>query len=168
MRTGVSDELMTEEDTLLTTGEVAKLLGVSRQHVVDLCDRGDLEYVTTGSHRRIRRAEVERVRWGSARMSAEQRRTWLLAVAVAGKLAVYPGPTLELARDNLRALQERHPRGQAARVLAGWEKALDGPLDAVLTLLTSPTQRAREMRGHAPFAGVLSDGEREAVLRAAR
>nr|WP_232745965.1 helix-turn-helix domain-containing protein [Ornithinimicrobium sediminis] len=31
-----------ENDTMVKTGAVAELLGVSRQHVVDLCTRGDL------------------------------------------------------------------------------------------------------------------------------
>ncbi|MFN0284487.1 MAG: helix-turn-helix domain-containing protein [Kineosporiaceae bacterium] len=31
---------------LLTIGQVASLLGVSRQHVVDLCMRGDLPFVS--------------------------------------------------------------------------------------------------------------------------
>ncbi|MDN5771951.1 MAG: helix-turn-helix domain-containing protein, partial [Microlunatus sp.] len=42
----------------LTTGQVAQILDVSRQHVVDLCDRGDLPSTRGGSHRRIRRAHL--------------------------------------------------------------------------------------------------------------
>ena len=38
---------------LLTTGEVAKLLGTSRQQVVNLCERGDLPFVMVGKHRRV-------------------------------------------------------------------------------------------------------------------
>jgi excisionase family DNA binding protein len=48
-------------DELLTTGEVAVLLGSSRQHVVDLWERGLLPYVRVGTHRRVRRADVEAV-----------------------------------------------------------------------------------------------------------
>jgi excisionase family DNA binding protein len=38
------------ESPLLSTGDAASFLGVSRQHVVDLCDRGDLIFVWVGSH----------------------------------------------------------------------------------------------------------------------
>lgn len=40
-------------DYWLTTGETAKKLGVSRQHVVDLCNRNELSFVKVGTHRRI-------------------------------------------------------------------------------------------------------------------
>ncbi|MGH3525053.1 MAG: helix-turn-helix domain-containing protein, partial [Mycobacterium sp.] len=39
-------------ETLLKTGEVAQLLGVSRQHVANLCDRGEIACVYVGTHRR--------------------------------------------------------------------------------------------------------------------
>ncbi|RUP04163.1 MAG: DNA-binding protein, partial [Mycobacterium sp.] len=44
---------MSAEILLCTTGEVARRLGVSRQHIVDLCDQGALPCVMVGSHRRI-------------------------------------------------------------------------------------------------------------------
>ena len=50
-----------EADDLLTTGEAAKLLNSSRQHVVDLCDRGELPFTTLGTHRRVQRRDVEAV-----------------------------------------------------------------------------------------------------------
>lgn len=46
---------------LLSTGDVAAILGVSRQHVVDLCDRGDLPYVMVGTHRRVLRSAVDQI-----------------------------------------------------------------------------------------------------------
>ena len=46
-------------DELLTTGEAASMLNSSRQHVVDLCDRGDLSYTTVGTHRRVRKADIQ-------------------------------------------------------------------------------------------------------------
>jgi len=43
MRTALTEELTrAESERLLTTGEAARLLGTSRQHVVDLCTAGDL------------------------------------------------------------------------------------------------------------------------------
>ena len=49
------------ESAFLTTGQAARLLGSSRQHVVDLCDRGDLIFVRVGSHRRVPRLELDRL-----------------------------------------------------------------------------------------------------------
>ena len=43
----------------MSTGAAARLLGTSRQHVVDLCTRGALPYTSTGTHRRVRRSDLE-------------------------------------------------------------------------------------------------------------
>ena len=37
------------------------LLRSSRQHVVDMCERGLLPYIKVGSRRRLRRADVEAI-----------------------------------------------------------------------------------------------------------
>lgn len=154
-------------DRLLTTGEAARLLGTSRQHVVDLTARGDLPFETTGTHRRVRLSDVERVRYSTQRLSADQRRSLRLAYAIAGKLAQNPG-LIEVARENLARMRERHTRGRPAQWLGEWQALLDGPLDELLLTLTSPAPRARELRQNSPFAGVLTDAERAAVLQATR
>jgi hypothetical protein len=48
-----------------------------------------------------------------------------------------------------------------------WERLLEGPLTELLTALTSPSPRSRELRQNNPFAGVLSEEERRRVLGAA-
>ena len=48
------------------------------------------------------------------------------------------------------------------------EKLLESGADAVLDVLTSPAPEAIELRQNTPFAGVLSDAERQACLRAFR
>ncbi|ADG73703.1 DNA binding domain protein, excisionase family [Cellulomonas flavigena DSM 20109] len=156
-----------DADELLTTGEVARLLGVSRQHVVNLTERGDLPFETTGTHRRVRRSDVDHLRYSTQRLSADQRRSLYLAYAIAGKLVQDP-TLLDVARQNLARMRERHTRGRPAQWLREWQELLDGPLDALLAALTSPSQRSRELRQNSPFAGVLTDAERMAALRAAR
>ena len=151
----------------LTTGEAGALLGVSRQHVVNLCSRGDLPFEFVGAHRRIRRADLERYRNGSVRMSPDQHRSWRLGIAIAAQVALNPDTAIATARRNLDVMRSRHPRGQAAHWLNVWDELLDGPVDAVLTALTSPTGRSRELRQNSPFAGLLSDSERQQILRAA-
>ncbi|WP_206050774.1 helix-turn-helix domain-containing protein [Nocardioides speluncae] len=158
--------LATESEDLLTTGEAARILGTSRQHVVDMCKSGLLPYTLAGTHRRIRRRDLEEFRSGSVRPSRDQRRSMWLNMAVAGTLVRHPEPTLALARENLAALRAQHPRGQAARWLAEWDRLLGGPIERVLEVLTSTTQYARELRQNSPFAGALTPQEREEVLAA--
>lgn len=157
---------MAESEELLTTGEAARILGTSRQHVVDMCNAGLLPYTLAGKHRRIRRRDLEEFRGGSVRPSRDQRRSIWLNMAVAGKLVRHPESTLARARENLDALRAQHPRGQAARWLTEWDRLLDGPTERVLEVLTSTTQYARELRQNSPFAGVLTPRERDEVLTA--
>ena len=164
MRTAIFDDTRSSvSHDLLTTGEAARVLGVSRRHVVDLCDRGDLPFTTTGVHRRVRRADVEALRATAARSSRDQRRSPWLAHAVAGHLVTDPETTLARARETLSVMRERHPRGQVAKWLAEWADLLDGPVEEVLATLTSPSPRARELRQNSPFAAVLSEDERRQV-----
>jgi excisionase family DNA binding protein len=153
-------------DELLTTGEAAKILNTSRQHVVDLCDRGELPFVTTGSHRRILRADVEALRTRTQRLTRDQERSLWLGYATAGKLVADPAAVVEKARHNLARLRVVHTRGASRRWLDEWERLLSGPVDRVLDVLTSRTPRARELRQNSPFAGVLTEAERRSVLSA--
>jgi len=155
-----------QRDELLTTGEAAKLLNVSRQHIVDLCTNGDLPFSTVGTHRRVRRADLVQLRSRTERLTRDQERSLWLGHAIAGKLVADPTGVLARAQANLAQLQARHPRGQAARWLDEWGRLLSGPTAAVLDALTSRSLRARELRQNSPFAGVLSDEERHQVLAA--
>lgn len=156
--------LGSDDDELLTTGEAARILNTSRQHVVDLCDRGDLPFVTTGSHRRVREADVEALRTRTHRLTRDQNRSLWLGYATAGKLVADPVAVMEKARSNLMHLRRVHRRGAGRRWLAEWEKLLDGPAEGVLEALTSRTPRARELRQNSPFAGVLTEQERRKAL----
>ena len=46
-----------------------------------------------------------------------------------------------------------------------WLAALDGPIEGVVTLLTSREERATRLRQSNPFAGVLSRQERDVIIR---
>src|SRR6266550_7131879 len=81
-------EVTSHPDELLTTGEVALLLRSSRQHVVDLCERGLLPYVKAGAHRRIRRADVDAVLRPD--LTRDQLKALWLHRAVAGRLVADP------------------------------------------------------------------------------
>ncbi len=153
------------ETDLLTTGEAARLLNSSRQHVVDLCNRGDLPYVTVGTHRRVRRTDVEAVRDRALRMTRDQRRSFWIAFALAGRIVEEPERARERARRNLRTMRTS-ARGGAVVLLDEWERLLDGPVEDLVTALTSRSPRSRELRQNSPFAGLLSVDERNRVLEA--
>ena len=167
MRTSFAAALIADDDhdMLLTTGEAARLLNSSRQHVVDLCERGDLPFTTIGSHRRVRRADVDAVRTRTDRLTRDQQRSLWLAYAIAGRLVADPEHVMAAARANLAQMRSAS-RGQAARWLDEWARLLDGPLEKILATLTATSPKAKELRQNSPFAGALTDDERRRILDA--
>jgi excisionase family DNA binding protein len=154
------------DDELLSTGAVARRLGCSRQHVVDLCTSGRLPCVSVGTHRRVRRADLDRF-MGRFLTRDQERSVWLHS-AVAGRLVADPDSVLERAADNLRDLRLVHARGVVTRSLDDWGDILAaGPL-RTLEALTSRELWAVELRQNSPFAGVLTADERKSVLDAFR
>ena len=151
-------------DALLTTGEAARILGTSRQHIVDLCSAGELPFTTVGKHRRIRREDLESLRDSGVRMTRDQVRSLLLAYAVAGHVVADPESSLALARRNLERMRVTASRGAARVWFEEWSKLLDGPLTDLLRALTSHSVRSRELRQNSPFAGILAEDERRSVL----
>ena len=147
------------DEELLTTGEAAALLGSSRQHVVDLCERGHLVYVRIDTHRRLRRTDVEVL--AKRTLNRDQARSLWLHRVVAGRLAMHPEETVAKARANIETLRRVHPSGAARRWIEQWQMLLDGPVDPVSDILASPTEWAVELRQNSPFAGVLSEQERQ-------
>lgn len=143
---------------MLTTSQAAARLGCTRQHVVDLCDRGDLPFVKVGTHRRIRERDLPH------RLTEDQRRSLWYHHAVAGALVADPETVLGTANANLDAWMAK-PGNRAAPWLRQWRTILDGGVDAVLDVITAPTQRAADLRQSTPFAGVLPADERARVLR---
>lgn len=148
-------------DDVLTTGEAAKLLGVSRQHVVDLIERDELPAYRVGTHRRIRRADLLAVRSGSTRSTRDQERSLWIGTAIAGDLVRDPERVRSIGREGLSTQSTR-----ANRWTIEWARLLDGPTNEIIKALTSDTIHARELRQNSPFAGVLTAEARQAVLDA--
>lgn len=149
---------------MLRTGEAAKLLGVSRQHVVDLCNSRRLPSTLVGTHRRIPRVAIDTM-LGTPLTEEKQKSLWLHR-AVLGKLVTDPDGVIALARQNLAASRAALPR--SGRYFDGWEKVLDGGVEAVSRTLVAEDEWSTELRQNTPFTGVLRDDERQAVLRAFR
>jgi excisionase family DNA binding protein len=151
-------------EKMLKTGEVARLLGVSRQHVVDLCDRGEIEHVRVSTHRRIPRSEVDRLMGN--RLTREEERSLRLHQALLTQMLTDPDAVISKAHDNLDRWTRMHrPDGMTTRYLNDWKRVLDGGLDVIVDVVNSSSQEARELRQNSPFAGVLSDETRLQVLR---
>ena len=160
-------ELHPRVDELLTTGEAAKILNCTRQHVVDLCERGDLPFTTVGTHRRISRENVEALKTRTDRLSRDERRSLWLAYVVAGRIATDPERSIA---DALEQVDKMRPsaRGQAQKWLDEWERLLNRPVDQILAALTDRSLRGRELRQNSPFAGALTDDQRHTALEAWR
>jgi excisionase family DNA binding protein len=154
--------VMNRQD-VLTTQQVARLLGCSRQHVVDLCDAGKLPCTRIGVHRRLRRVDIEAFLPNRDLRREELRSLWLHR-AVAGKIVRDPLGAINRARRNIERFRQIQPR---ARVwLDEWSGVLDAGPEAVLEMLTSPSRQAIELRQNTPFVGVLSEDERLSILAA--
>jgi excisionase family DNA binding protein len=152
---------------LIRTGEAARLLGCSRQHVVDLCDSGRLTSVREGgSHRYVRRSDV--LALATRPLTREQEQSRWLHAAIASRLVTEPDLVLGRARDNLDRFSAVHSGTMAAHWLGLWRTALDAGPDRVLSLLVSDTPQAAEMRQNSPFTGILPSDERRAVLESFR
>lgn len=157
----------TNSDQLLTTGQVAKILGTTTRHVVNLCLRGELPYSMVGTHRRIRRSDAEALAGRAAGnaggpMTHDQLRALWLHRAVAGKVATDPVQVLTQAEATARRLLAREPDG--APWLRQWLSVIGRGPEAVMRTLVSTDPLARELRANSPFAGVLSASERAAIL----
>jgi hypothetical protein len=85
---------------------------------------------------------------------------------VAGRLVADPDAVLSKATANLDRLRRVHPDGMAAVWLDRWRVVLDEGVEAVLDVLTSRSPHAVELRQNSPFAGVLPEADRRAVLAA--
>jgi hypothetical protein len=75
---------------------------------------------------------------------------------------VLADPTLlDKARDNLRRWHQMD--GSPKLALAEWEQILSRPTDQIAQFLTERSERATRLRQSSPFAGVLSEAERQAI-----
>jgi hypothetical protein len=83
--------------------------------------------------------------------------------AIAAKLTERP-ELVEHARRNIARWLKTCSQG-VRPTLDEWLTVLDGPPEGVVALLTGTDERATRLRQSNPFAGVLSQQERLAILR---
>lgn len=153
---------------MLTTGEAAEILGVSRQHVVNLSNRGEIAATKVGAHRRIPLSEVERLLQGAGLTPEREKSLWLHQ-ALIGDLLEDPDAVIDKARENIkRWLPQQRPDGMSTSYLREWERILDSGIGQILETLTATDEKSYELRENSPFAGVLSQERRVKVLRTIR
>jgi excisionase family DNA binding protein len=163
---------------VLTSSEAARLLGVSRQHVADLADRGAIRCWRVGTHRRFHRVDVlallsrlqdasrEVVRVDS--MNLTDRRSLAYGLLIAAKLVSRPNEVLGVARRNLDHLRKVHSDGSADRYLNRWEELVDSPLETLIQVLVSTDEESIDLRHASPFAGLVTQAELDEIIRATR
>jgi hypothetical protein len=89
-----------------------------------------------------------------------EERSLALHRLVAEKVAANPA-LLEEARANMRRWQAGE--GSPNLALAEWEGILEEPIETITALLTHPGERARRLRQSSPFAGILTERERNVI-----
>jgi excisionase family DNA binding protein len=160
------------ETWALSTVEAARFAGVSRGHVIDLCERGELPFYRVGTRRRVRAADlarhIEAATEPTEPLTRKDRVSLAIHYAVAKELLSDEASVRARALQNLETMRRANIDGAATTYLAEWARLLEGSLEPLLGALTSLEQRARDLRNVTPFAGVIPDAQRRALIRAVR
>lgn len=154
-------------DELLSTGEVARQIGTSRQHVVDLCDTGQMAFFRVGKHRRIRRETVDiylvdREHGRAAVDGSHLLQLWSARVQAA-HVALDWGRARELAA---RRLDEMRNDNHLAWFADQWGRVLEQGAEAAMETLTRRDEEAAILQNTSPFIDLLSDDERARITNA--
>ena len=153
-------------DELLSTGEVARLIGASRQHVVDLCDTGQLASFRVGKHRRVRRETVDAYlaarEHGRAVDGSHLLQLWSGRVQAA-HVALDWGRARDVAE---RRLAEMRGDNHLAWFADQWARVLAQGAEAVMETLTRRDEEAAVLQNTSPFVDLLSDDERARITDA--
>lgn len=95
-------------------------------------------------------------------LTREDKRSLAYHRALVEKLRPQPEETLRKAEKNLRKMTKLHPH--ARPLLRRWQEWLNLPLAELIHNCLDASMIARDMRQVTPFAGVLTQEERLAVL----
>lgn len=152
------------QDTLMSTGQVATRLNSSRQHIVDMCERGELNFVRVGKHRRIPTREIERL-LNKPSMSPDAARSLWLHRVVVSHLIIDPDRVMQMANETLdRRIAKSDYNGSPKRYYLRWKEILRSGVEATAEVLTDVTEESDVLRSCSPFVGVISQSERQRIL----
>ena len=104
---------------------------------------------------------------GAAQRIRRERRSLAVAAATASVLAIDFPAALRLAEKNLKRSEVVVGDNVAQQWIAEWREVLGRGPKAVRATLLDPSPHGHDMRQMTPFAGLLSDEERNAALAAA-
>ncbi|MFJ4261985.1 helix-turn-helix domain-containing protein [Paenarthrobacter nicotinovorans] len=124
--------------------------------------------VTGVSHSVVQRL-LEKAR--ASRPSLKRREEWVsyeMHRAVAEKVLENPQPVLSKARTNLQKMLARTRGAHATGWVREWESLLNGDILDLVGAMLRPDERGIDLRQMTPFAGVLSQAEREVALHKAQ
>jgi excisionase family DNA binding protein len=154
---------------MLRTGEAARRLGVSRQHVVDLCNRGRLPYVIVGTHRRIPEQALTALAATANLPGTDWQQSQWLHAALVPRLVLDPVAVIGKARENLARFRKTGAIDVHSEPYAReWETILDAGVAAIITTFLDSSSPAATLRSCSPFVGVLPEAEVQAIRRAYR
>ncbi|MGH3955527.1 MAG: helix-turn-helix domain-containing protein [Mycobacterium sp.] len=152
-------------EKLLRTGEVAGRLGVSRQHVVDLCNQGKLPYTVTGTHRRIpERAVIATISGGRDRRADGHEQSLALHALLVSKLLSDPDHVLEAARRNVERDAESG-NAHSEKYTHEWAQLLKQDIRSLIGAMLDSSDHGVTLRSCTPFTGILSTDEVQTVKR---
>ena len=104
---------------------------------------------------------------GEGRREKERSR-WLNRLVV-GELSRDPDRALGIARDNITRWREIHAgRLSILAALDRWSEILDEGVESIVATLTGQSEEAEDLRQNSPFAGVLTQEQREQALASFR
>ena len=103
---------------------------------------------------------------GAALRARRERRSLALAAATASVVAADFPAARRRADENLKRSEVVVGDNAAQRWISEWRDVLDRGPEAVRVTLLDPTPHGHDMRQMTPFAGLLSDDERNAALAA--
>lgn len=156
-------DMSTEQ--LLRTGEVASRLGVSRQHVVDLCNQGKLPFTTVGTHRRIpERAVIATTSGGRDRRADGHEQSLALHALIVSKLLSDPDNVLETARRNVERDAELG-NAHSEKYTREWAQLLKQDIRSLIGAMLDSSDHGITLRSCTPFTGILSAQEVQTVKR---
>jgi excisionase family DNA binding protein len=151
---------------LLSTGEVARLIGASRQHVVDLCDAGQMASFRVGKHRRVRRETVDAY-LADREHGRSVDASHLLQLWSGRVQAAHVALDWARARDlAARRLAEMRGDNHLAWFADQWARVLGQGAEAVMETLTRHDEEAAVLQNASPFVDLLSDDERARITSA--
>ena len=99
-------------------------------------------------------------------LTREDRRSLHLHAAISRRIADDPEAVLRRARQNLKTMAKANPG--PSPLLREWHRILDAGIERVLSVIADPGEHARDLRQVTPFAGVLTDQERQRAYRTFR